>query len=252
MSRCLDVAIIGPNEITREGLRRILVEGNFNILAATISSTTLIANIPANGPSPTLIVIDEGASVDIVDCCGELRTAFPEARLVLMSNDHSVDAITVAMCAGVHGYLAKQIGCEPLVGALQLVAMGEKVVPSQTVSALTEKPWRVVGGDWFKHSNDVHLSDREREILRCLTRGDANKLISRELSITEATVKVHIKAILRKLNVLNRTQAAMWAVAHNITEMPPPTAAPSAPVGLMSRRHNVSELRRPESVSAYR
>ena len=58
------------------------------------------------------------------------------------------------------------------------------------------------------------FSNREAEILECLTRGEANKLIARKFDITEATVKVHIKAILRKIQVKNRTQAAIWAQAN--------------------------------------
>jgi two-component system nitrate/nitrite response regulator NarL len=58
------------------------------------------------------------------------------------------------------------------------------------------------------------LSSREAEILHCLMQGAPNKIIARKLEVAEATVKVHIKAILRKIRVTNRTQAAMWAVAH--------------------------------------
>ena len=63
---------------------------------------------------------------------------------------------------------------------------------------------------------DVNLSEREIEILRCLILGYANKVISRRLDISEATVKVHVKAILRKLRVSNRTQAAIWAVKRGL------------------------------------
>ena len=60
------------------------------------------------------------------------------------------------------------------------------------------------------------LSERERQVLACLTRGESNKLIARNCSIAEATVKVHLKAILRKIAVSNRTQAALWALAHGL------------------------------------
>jgi two-component system nitrate/nitrite response regulator NarL len=65
----------------------------------------------------------------------------------------------------------------------------------------------------------VNLSDREIEILKCLVAGEANKVISRRLLITEATVKVHIKAILRKLHAINRTQAAIWAVVRGLNRI---------------------------------
>jgi two-component system, NarL family, nitrate/nitrite response regulator NarL len=62
-----------------------------------------------------------------------------------------------------------------------------------------------------------HMSGREAEILRTLLCGYSNKMIARELNISEATVKVHLKTVLRKLNVRNRTQAAMWAMANNFS-----------------------------------
>ena len=62
------------------------------------------------------------------------------------------------------------------------------------------------------------LSEREREIMGCLVHGKSNKVIARQLGITEATVKVHLKAVLRKLNVSNRTQAAIWAVRNGLRE----------------------------------
>jgi DNA-binding NarL/FixJ family response regulator len=67
------------------------------------------------------------------------------------------------------------------------------------------------------------LSDRELEILRCLVNGDANKVIANRLAITEATVKVHMKSLLRKIKAGNRTQAAIWALHHGL--------APGLPFG---------------------
>jgi two-component system nitrate/nitrite response regulator NarL len=61
------------------------------------------------------------------------------------------------------------------------------------------------------------LTPRENEILGCLTEGASNKLIARQLGITEATVKIHVKALVRKIGVQNRTQAALWAVQSGFT-----------------------------------
>ena len=70
-----------------------------------------------------------------------------------------------------------------------------------------------------KRSDSIQqLSQRERQILVCLTRGESNKLIARNCSLAEATVKVHLKAILRKIAVRNRTQAALWALTHYVLD----------------------------------
>src|SRR5690606_27993835 len=86
------------------------------------------------------------------------------------------------------------------------------------------------------------LSEREMEILRCLVNGDANKVIANRLDITEATVKVHMKSLLRKIKAANRTQAAIWALNQGVTPgLPfaqpaaPPRAVPQASPMMLSQ-----------------
>jgi two-component system nitrate/nitrite response regulator NarL len=133
--------------------------------------------------------------------------------------------------AGADGYCLATTGCEALIKYLDLVMLGEVVFPSAAfLSAIAADSQGA--GDWqeepaitvspahashLSESNDSPirtLSSREAEILRCLMHGAPNKVIARKLDVAEATVKVHIKAILRKIRVANRTQAAMWAVSH--------------------------------------
>ena len=96
------------------------------------------------------------------------------------------------------------------VKSLDLVVLGEAVLP---VSALD---LCYLGGSYeFGVEHRIKgLSARETMILRCLMDGDSNKIIARKFDITEATVKVHVKAILRKIQAKNRTQAAIWAASH--------------------------------------
>jgi two-component system, NarL family, nitrate/nitrite response regulator NarL len=161
---------------------------------------------------PHLIIVDGASNAEGIDTCRALHDRYPTARLVLMGENHGIDYIATAFAVGVAGYLIKAIPCEPLVGAIKLILMGEKIVPSQTVDALVDPRSRFTCGNREAMSAGANLSDREVEILECLILGEANKLISRRFTITEATVKVHVKAILRKLRVQNRTQAAIWAV----------------------------------------
>lgn len=207
----INLAIIGRNQIVREGLRRIVADSDFNVRAATAHVGELV-DIAAEVGALHLIIIDTTSDDHGLESCLRLRESFPQSRLVLIAEDCALGAIVRALAAGADGYLFKAIASEPLISALRLVALGEKVVPSQTISAMIEHQFRDVGIEPKAEQDAANLSDREIEILGCLVQGDANKLISRRLSIAEATVKVHIKAILRKLNVSNRTQAAIWAV----------------------------------------
>jgi DNA-binding CsgD family transcriptional regulator len=86
----------------------------------------------------------------------------------------------------------------------------------------TQFPGRAVdsqsGRTFGKTPHDMQLSHRERQVLTCLAHGESNKEIARVWDISEATVKVHLKAILRKINMRNRTQAAIWAIEHGLRD----------------------------------
>ena len=106
---------------------------------------------------------------------------------------------------------------EALVVSLRLVDLGEKVFPTKLATMITSGQIDPTAAE-VRASSVKGLSKREGEIMRCLVHGESNKVIARQLGITEATVKVHLKAVLRKLNVSNRTQAAIWAVRNGLRE----------------------------------
>jgi two-component system, NarL family, nitrate/nitrite response regulator NarL len=200
-------------------LRRIFLDRNLEVQAVVSSPEALVQN--ANPERPIdMIVIDSNSTVEGNGVCREIRATFPGAKIILLGEDVSLKAVSDAMSNGVDGYLAKEISCEPLVCAIGLVASGEKVMPSQLASQVVAMNWHTSDESWSADSNDVRLSNREIEVLQCLTRGESNKIISRALDITEATVKIHIKAIMRKLKVQNRTQAALWAVSRGVASPP--------------------------------
>jgi two-component system nitrate/nitrite response regulator NarL len=124
--------------------------------------------------------------------------------------------------AGSDAYLVKTISCDALIQALDLVMLGVTIMPSRVGRILCEArdtdtaAARSIPVDHVPQG----LTDREAAILQCLPRGESNKVIARRYDITEATVKVHIKAILRKICVRNRTQAAIWAHYH-LSDPPP-------------------------------
>src|SRR4051812_43819098 len=116
------------------------------------------------------------------------------------------------MNAGADGYLMKDVSPEALIQSLELVMMGEKVFPTNLAAMLFDlnnasSPMNSIRG----------MTPREHEILQALVTGASNKLIANRLGITEATVKVHLKTLLRKIDVNNRTQAAIWAMNNGVT-----------------------------------
>jgi two-component system nitrate/nitrite response regulator NarL len=119
-----------------------------------------------------------------------------------------VDALRDAMNAGADGFLMNDVSPEALLQSLELVMLGEKVFPTNLAAMLLDlsnapSPLNSVRGV---------MTPREHEILQALVTGSSNKMIANRLGITEATVKIHLKTLLRKIDVNNRTQAAIWAV----------------------------------------
>ncbi len=216
MGQSIDVSVVARNEIAREGLSRILVSEGFTLLGTATDTQTLtpVARTDAKGRSH-IIIVDDG---DDGTRISQIHDRFPGARIVVLADEFNVEAVTAAFGCGIDGYFIKEISCGPLIESLKLVALGEKVLPSQLACSL--------GGMWSSLSSKTcqdnvpaaNLSEREVEILQCLALGLPNKVVCRRLSITEATVKVHVKAILRKLRVTNRTQAAIWAVKHGLEQ----------------------------------
>lgn len=212
----VNVALVCANSIMREGLSRILGEEEFVVERSYKNCEAMLAG--ADGPveASELIVIDVSAAQDVKTEVMALHKAFPKSRLVLLTDEFEYEIMVDSFRAGVDGYIVKEIACRSLVESLRLVTLGEKVLPSALLEHLSDRS--VMPGRSGQSGAELVklLSEREIETLRCLIMGYPNKVIAHRLDISEATVKVHVKAILRKLMVQNRTQAAIWAVNNGV------------------------------------
>ena len=226
MPHLISVRLLCRNSIVREGLSRILSDCEFDVVQ---SSSTLAAlrstDVRDRASGPSLLVIDNGAEECDVENLTALKAHFPDSHLVMLSDQFDFPIMLKAFQLGVRAYIVKEISCDRLVATLRLVAMGERVLPSQLADELQLRPGLASAPGPENTVADPRLSGRELEILRWLIMGCPNKVISRRMDISEATVKVHVKGVLRKLKVTNRTQAAIWAANH----------------GMSSRCHEVEE-----------
>jgi two-component system, NarL family, nitrate/nitrite response regulator NarL len=212
----IPTALICDNFLLRSGLRHILQNTPFDLATAT-SETGLLQH---RALEPALILIDAhqttGRMLEIIQ---QMREHFPQARIVALADRFDLSFVRSGHEAGVNGFCLAASAPDVLVKSLELVMLGETVLPFEVVRSF-------LGGASQKREHPLQssmsepkqadlkgckLSAREREILGCLTQGEPNKVIARKLDITEATIKVHVKAILRKIGASNRTQAAMWA-----------------------------------------
>jgi two-component system nitrate/nitrite response regulator NarL len=194
--------LIEPSRLFRQGLKHLLAGTCFEV-GTEFNTVELALEAEETAGTPDLVI--SGQPVKDEAELRAIREAFPTARIVVLADDLSVDVLRAAMGGGADGYLMKDVSPEALLQSLQLVMLGEKVFPTNLASMLldmTAAPQQSIRG----------LSPREQEILQALVTGASNKLIAIRLGITEATVKVHLKTLLRKIDVNNRTQAAIWAM----------------------------------------
>jgi two-component system, NarL family, nitrate/nitrite response regulator NarL len=241
----LITAVIEPNPIFREGLVRVLSEASEKRCFG-FGSLNEVQEAAVAKSNHILFVADLGQDQSVVVAgITYLRSRFPMVSIVILSDCYSDGHMLAALRAGADGYLLKFIGCDVLTRSLDLIVLGEHVFPSQTLDLLRtgrflEEPAKPSLCDQTKI-----LSAREAEVLNCLSVGCANKVIARQFGITEATVKVHVKAILRKIQVKNRTEAAIWARNHGLepAAIPPARSLVLAQPAQVESRELVQESR---------
>ncbi len=150
----------------------------------------------------------------------QVRALLPRSVVVVLSDTLCPRSLSASLAAGAKGYLLKTISVDALLHSIELARLGETVLPTKLASLLVNGMPDLASKDGAEIAQ-AGLSDRETQILSCLVAGNSNKVIANRLHITEATVKVHMKSLLRKIKVSNRTQAAIWAVNHGMAQ---PTA----------------------------
>ncbi|APE30721.1 two-component system response regulator NarL [Halomonas aestuarii] len=164
---------------------------------------------------PDLILLDLNMpGMDGIETLKRLRQNGFAGRIVMFTvSDHEEDVVA-ALRAGADGYLLKDMDPDDMVRQLHQAALGRMVI-SESLTALLAEALRSQRSQ--PATPDIHsLTQREREILRELAAGLSNKLIARQLDITEGTVKVHVKHLLKKLNLRSRVEAAVWAVQEGV------------------------------------
>jgi two-component system nitrate/nitrite response regulator NarL len=211
-------ALICESSLLRSGLQQILRGTPF--VVAEADAATAPRPIQDVAPEPALVIIEANQNISrILEAVRGAKQQSPEARVVVLTDQVDLSFVRLGHEAGIDGFCEAASSPEVLIKSLELIMLGESVLPSAIMhsvfSGMVRSPEQPLQNDAvaeLKLSNlrECKLSVREAQILGCLMQGSPNKLIARDLDITEATIKVHVKAILRKIGVANRTQAAMW------------------------------------------
>ncbi len=162
---------------------------------------------------PDLILLDLNLKNESgLDILAELKEEDPSRRIVMLTVSDAPDDLMQAIRTGADGYLLKDMEPEDLLSRLREALTGKTVI-SDALAGRLAAALRAEAQDATRKSDRdlATLTDREQAVLRCVADGQSNKLIARTLSITEGTVKVHVKHMLKKLNFRSRVEAAVWA-----------------------------------------
>jgi two-component system nitrate/nitrite response regulator NarL len=243
MRTAVPIVVTHPGALFRDGLRQILGSTSFQpIHLAPEFDQTALSHFASAEDCLWLMGLEK-CNASTFDLVRRVCKTTPGLKIIILAQVQTAEDVWHAIEAGAQGFLYQNISSQTLVKSLELIALGEIIVPTEFLYAVgnrlstkiqrdasVDRPQGTLAlnfkAEQFVNGKTLHidknsskalingLSGRETSILRLLMQGTSNKLIGRQLVITEATVKVHIKAILRKLRLNNRTQAAMWAFNH--------------------------------------
>ncbi|OGI46333.1 MAG: two-component system response regulator NarL [Candidatus Muproteobacteria bacterium RIFCSPHIGHO2_01_FULL_65_16] len=212
------VLLIDDHALVRKGIEELLRSRGLEISASVGGGEEGVRQALAHRPDVILLDV-KMPGMSGIETLEKLRASGVTAPVVMLTMSREDSDLQAALRGGAAGYLLKDMEPEELLPALEAARRGENIVAKEMVGALTRivqtqpaeaAPPRRAGAPFSE------LTPREHEILGYVAAGLSNKLIARALDITDGTVKLHVKSILRKLGVHSRVEAAVLAVEHGL------------------------------------
>jgi len=216
----MQVLLIDDHTLFRLGLKNLLERSDIHVIGTASTGKEGLELVPE--VNPDVILLDmrmpDMSGLEVLKSLRESGVTIPISMLTTSNEEHD---LVETLRNGAQGYLLKDMDPDDLVAALHKIVEGETVVAPQLTGTLA----RVLQGNPEGGEHKTPLSDltpREHEILEHLAIGQSNKVIARELGITDGTVKLHVKSVLRKLDVGSRVEAAVIAVELGLGRKKPP------------------------------
>jgi two-component system nitrate/nitrite response regulator NarL len=214
LETALRIVVIDDHTLFREGLQTLLVRHGIEVVASVGDGSEGIRL--AQELRPDIVLLDmRMPNMSGLEVLKQFQQAKFEAPIAMLTTSGDERDLVEALRNGAKGYLLKDMEPDDVVVALREIIKGETVVAPNLTQILAKV---VKGEDPLEPESSPldSLTPREREILSLLAEGQSNKVIARNLGISDGTVKLHVKAILRKLNIHSRVEAAVIAVEQGI------------------------------------
>lgn len=214
----ISVLLVDDHSMIREGLKQLLeLDGDIQVIGEAGNGVRCLELLHELKPDVLLLDINM-PQMDGLQVLEKLREMNSEQKVLILTIHNEVEYLIRAVEIGVSGYVLKDSESAILKRAIYAVSNGEKYIDATLAPLLKEKQYRK-NLQQEARSKEKLLSAREIEVLCSLAEGLYNKEIAVKLDISEKTVKNHISNIFKKINVSDRTQAAVYAIKHNFVEL---------------------------------
>ncbi|MFG2825674.1 response regulator [Kitasatospora sp. NPDC048365] len=203
------VLLVDDHQVVRRGLRTFLeVQDDIEVVGEAADGAEAVERTTALRPDVVLMDL-KMPGVDGIEALKLLKEQGAAARVLIVTSFTEHRTMVPALRAGAAGYVYKDVDPEALAGAIRSVHAGHVLLQPELAEALLSDD-----GPRAPQGRGGTLTDREREVLGHIADGRSNREIARALHLSEKTVKTHVSNILMKLDLADRTQAALWAVRH--------------------------------------
>ncbi|MGW1135407.1 response regulator [Streptomyces griseoluteus] len=213
MAEPIRVLLVDDHQVVRRGLRTFLeVQDDIEVVGEAADGAEGVAR--ADELRPAVILMDVlMPGTDGIEALRRLRALGNPARVLIVTSFTERRTVVPALRAGAAGYVYKDVDPDALAAAIRSVHAGHILLQPEVADALLTQEEAN-----SSQSRGSSLTEREREVLGLIADGRSNREIARALILSEKTVKTHVSNILMKLDLADRTQAALWAVRHNMTD----------------------------------
>ena len=210
--REIRVVLVDDHHVVRKGLRSFLESyPDIRVVGEAASGEALLEKVALWQPDVVLLDLLLPGGIDGIETTRRLRSQFPDGQVVALTAYTDDARVVAALRAGVLGYVRKDADPELLLTAVRAAARGQSFFDPATAAALR--------GDLLqKEQLGSELTEREMDVLRLLGKGLSNSDIAGQLFLSEGTVRNYVSAVLAKLQVSDRTQAAVLAVKHGLVD----------------------------------
>ena len=209
------ILIADDHPVVRDGLVAMLsTQDDFHVVGEAATGRETVSRALALHPDVLLLDL-EMPGLDGVQALEEIRRGFPEIQAIVLTAFDTDERILSALKSGARGYLLKGAPRQEIFSAIRAVNQGGSLLQPVVTSRLLEH----IRSTEESREQVPHLTDREREVLQQVARGNSNKQIAVSLSISERTVKFHVSSILRKLDAANRAEAVQKALTSSLIEL---------------------------------